>query len=157
MHCEYLSAASLRASLTPAFGAAPVTSFRHVLIADLNAGELTSIVDGRTIPKTVLAGPDGATPPGSGNLGTPCERMHLANASCPELLEFPLAAERLGLLPDPHAAIATAQVTAASVISTLKPFRLTIASVVADAWLRARNALTLVLGSVSGGAIPRAT
>ncbi len=133
MHCAYLSAASLRASLTPECDAAPVTSFRHELIADLNAGELTSIVDGRTIPKTEMAGErDGVAAPGPGKLGTPCERMHLANASCPELLELPLAADRLGLLPDPHAAIAIAHTITTDAISMVKPFGRTIVSTVAS-------------------------
>lgn len=133
MHCAYLSAASLRASLTPECDAALVTSLRHELIADLNAGELTSIVDGRTIPKTEMAGElDGVTAPGSGKLGTPRERMHLANASCPELLEFPLAADTPGLLPDAHAAIAIAHAMATDAISVVKPFGRTIVPTVAS-------------------------
>jgi hypothetical protein len=95
------------AALTPGFGAPPVISFWHAFIADWNAGDLTSIVDGSAIPKILMDGPDGVAPPGSGKPDTPCERMHSAKASCAEVLEAPVAAEPLGAVPVPHAARAT--------------------------------------------------
>lgn len=94
-------------ALTPGFGAPPVISFWHAFIADWNAGDLTSIVDGSAIPKILMDGPDGVAPPGSGKQDTPCERMHSAKASCAEVLEAPVAAEPLGAVPDPHAERAT--------------------------------------------------
>jgi len=61
---------------------------------------------------------------GSGKFATPCERMHSANLSAAASgIEL---AGVVDLVDDPQAAIAIAHVTAASLISTLRPVTLTI-------------------------------
>lgn len=70
---------------------------RHVCRADLNAGDCVS-ASGILLE--------------SGKFGTPCERMHTANARCGGT-EAP---GRLDLPDDPQAASASAQVAAATAI-----------------------------------------
>ena len=57
--------------------------FMQVLSADWNAGALTSWGVGSSEPRMEIDVPAGGVPPGSGNSGTPCPRMHLANATAP--------------------------------------------------------------------------
>jgi hypothetical protein len=62
---------------------------------------------------------------GSGKLGTPCERMHLANANAPAFLLFAVTPLLLlAGLEEPQAAIATAQAAAATPIGRPRRWRL---------------------------------
>jgi hypothetical protein len=98
-------------------GPPPGINFPHFACAALNAGD-------ETVPALAWK----AKPPpavGSGKLGTPFERMHLANASAPGGPELgaveaapgaspPVAVDEPGLDTDPHAASTTEQPTTAS-------------------------------------------
>jgi hypothetical protein len=83
---------------------------------------------------------------GSGKLGSPCERMQVANASAPASLLFPV---RLLLLlgpGEPQAAIAIAQLTAASALGMARR------PVLADLlWLALRTVTGLLSESLDGG------
>lgn len=80
----------------PEPGPPPGSSFEHAVCADWNAGEAGLIPELGVI---WMPPPE----PGSGKSDTPCERMHLENASC----ELPLLA--VGLPEDPHAATSSPQ------------------------------------------------
>lgn len=103
MHLDIASIASFWVSEAcpwtgPPFG----NSFEHADWADWKAGDWGLIPEpiGNWRPPP---------PPGSGKLGTPCERMHCANL----IPALPLEADWLFDLPDdPHAFSATAQPTA---------------------------------------------
>ena len=98
MHSAWRNMLSRTLSGIPPCGPPPGWSLlRHFCTAGLNAGDCVS-ASGILLP--------------SGKLGTPCARMHTANATC-ELTE---AAVRLGLPDDPQAASASAQAAAATAI-----------------------------------------
>jgi hypothetical protein len=98
MHSAWCSMLSLVLSGIPARGPpAGWTYLRHTCAADLNAGEF--------VTASGILGP-------SGKFGTPCERMHTANASC-GLTEAPV---RLELPNDPQAASVSVQAAAATAI-----------------------------------------
>src|ERR1039458_3238064 len=103
MHFARLSSSSVRISDDEPGPLPPPRNFAHAFWADWNAGDCVLMLFGMT------GGPFGL---GSGKFGTPCERMHSATLSA----GLPLAAALLGLPEGPHAAIATAQLMAASAI-----------------------------------------
>jgi len=93
-----------------ALGPPPGTSLSHFVLADWNAGE------DRTAEPGPNAGP--ALEPGSGNWGTPCDRMHSANWSAVPAL--PVDSDTLELPENPHPASAGRQASATSV-SAVRP------------------------------------
>jgi hypothetical protein len=106
MHCARASAATRWASGSgDPLGRLPGCSLLHVCSADWNPG------DRSLIPELGLMGE-----PGSGKVGTPYVRMQSANLSA-SVSPLPVPAALLGLPEDPQAAIATAQLTAASAIT----------------------------------------
>jgi hypothetical protein len=88
-----------------ALGPPPGTNLLHLLSADWNVGEDLTAEPGPN------AGP--ALEPGSGNCGTPCERMQSANWSA--VPELPLDSDTLELPENPHPASAGPQAIAMSV------------------------------------------
>jgi hypothetical protein len=86
---------------------------------------------------------------GSGKFGTPCERMHLAKSSAPAFLLFAVGPLLLLVGPEePQAAIATAQLTAATAIG--RPRRWLLASLLLLA-LRTVVGFSLRLGGRDPG------
>ena len=98
------------AGAAAALGPPPGTSLLHFVTADPNAGEDFS----------AEPGPNAGPPlwPGSGNCGTPCERMHSANWSA--VPSLPVDSDTLELPENPHPASAGMQTSATSV-RTVRP------------------------------------
>jgi hypothetical protein len=78
------------------------------------------MVGGSAAPRIETDEPGGAGPPGSGNWGTPCVLMHLANVTAPWPGPEPVCADATGPAPEPHAASASMAAQAAGAASNLK-------------------------------------
>ena len=104
MHCAFASAARLWLSEAgDPLGSGLWVSLSHFCPADWTAGAWVLI--GEPWPPTGL--------PGSGKLGTPCDRMQSANLSA-SVSPLPVAAALLGLSENPHALSARTQLTLTS-------------------------------------------
>jgi hypothetical protein len=123
MHCERRSICALSCALGCAEpGPPPGSRCLQDVWADWNAGDRTLTPE--FAPRIWILLPVTC---GSGKSDTPCERMHLANATAPASLFCPVDLVLVLVLvgsEEPQAAIASAQPRAASAIKSLRRWSL---------------------------------